>query len=63
MIAKDLMPWLFVGRKSAWTPFAKVRCEGGRCVWTAPRRARKAARAVSRAPLTTRPLAARARRG
>jgi hypothetical protein len=35
MIAKDLMPWLFVGRKSAWTPFAKVRCEGGRCVWAA----------------------------
>jgi|CXWL01.1.fsa_nt_gi hypothetical protein len=34
MIAKDLMPWLFVGRQSAWKPFAKVRCEGGRCVWT-----------------------------
>lgn len=34
MIAKDLMPWLFVGRKSAWTPFAKVRCEGGVCRWT-----------------------------
>jgi len=33
MIAKLLMPWLFVGRNAAWTPFAKVRCEGGRCVW------------------------------
>ena len=28
MIAKLLMPWLFVGRKSEWTPFAKVRREG-----------------------------------
>jgi hypothetical protein len=34
MIAKDMMPWLFVGRKSAWTPFAKVRCEGNVCRWT-----------------------------
>ena len=33
-VAKDLMPWLFVGRGSAWKPFAKVRCEGGKCVWT-----------------------------
>lgn len=44
MIAKDLMPWLFVGRKSAWTPFAKVRCEGGKCVWTARPKARRARR-------------------
>jgi hypothetical protein len=35
MIAKDLMPWLFVNRKAAWTPFAKIRCEGGKCLWTA----------------------------
>lgn len=28
MIAKLLMPWLFVGRKTVWTPFAKVRREG-----------------------------------
>jgi len=28
-VARDLMPWLFVGRGSAWKPFAKVRCEGG----------------------------------
>ena len=34
MIAKDLMPWLFVNRKAQWTPFAKVRCEGGQCRWT-----------------------------
>ncbi len=33
MIAKDMMPWLFVNRKSAWTPFAKVRCEGNACRW------------------------------
>jgi len=41
MIAKDLMPWLFVGRKSAWTPFAKVRCEGNVCRWTKAARAEK----------------------
>lgn len=28
VIAKLLMPWLFVGRKPGWTPFAKVRREG-----------------------------------
>ena len=28
MIAKILMPWLFVSRKLGWTPFAKVRREG-----------------------------------
>ncbi len=38
MIAKDMMPWLFVSRKSAWTPFAKVRREDPR----AARRARRA---------------------
>ena len=27
MIAKDLMPWLFINRKAQWRPFAKVRCE------------------------------------
>ena len=32
-VAKALMPWLF-GRGAAWRPFAKVRCEGGKCVWT-----------------------------
>ena len=34
MIAKDLMPWLFVAKKAQWRPFAKVRCEGGKCLWT-----------------------------
>lgn len=47
MIAKDLMPWLFVGRKSPWTPFAKVRCEGGKCTWTDRRRARPVTRRTS----------------
>lgn len=28
VIAKLLMPWLFVSRKLGWTPFAKVRREG-----------------------------------
>jgi hypothetical protein len=43
VIAKDLMPWLFVGRKSAWTPFAKIRCEGNACRWKkAPSEKRKA---------------------
>ncbi len=37
MIAKDLMPWLFVNRKAAWTPFAKVRCRGT-CVPLTPGR-------------------------
>ena len=38
MIAKDLMPWLFVNRSAGWTPFAKVRCEGNVCRWLkAPR--------------------------
>lgn len=48
MIAKDLMPWLFV-RKSAYKPFAKVRCEGGRCVWTERPKSRKSRRVLARA--------------
>jgi hypothetical protein len=27
VIAKLMMPWMFVSRKSGWTPFAKVRRE------------------------------------
>lgn len=27
MIAKDLMPWLFVKRTATWTPYAKIRSE------------------------------------
>jgi len=44
MIARDLMPWMFVGRKAAWTPFAKIRCEGGVCRWMERPRARKSRR-------------------
>lgn len=43
MIAKQMMPWLFVGRKSPWTPFAKVRREGA-----AGRARRKVRRAAAR---------------
>ena len=43
--AKDLMPWLFVGRGASWKPFAKVRCEGGKCVWTERPRGRISKRA------------------
>jgi hypothetical protein len=27
MIAKDLMPWMFVKRTAAWTPYVKIRSE------------------------------------
>ena len=30
MIAKDLMPWMFVKRTATWTPYAKVRSEAPR---------------------------------
>ena len=30
MIAKDLMPWMFVKRTATWTPYAKIRSEGVR---------------------------------
>jgi hypothetical protein len=49
MIAKELMPWLFVGRKSPWTPFAKIRCEGGRCVWQERPKERRPRRSFGRA--------------
>lgn len=49
--AKALMPWLFKSRSSAWKPFAKVRCEGGKCVWTSkeaePSRGRNSKRALA----------------
>lgn len=41
MIAKLLMPWLFVSRKLGITPFAKIRREGPE-----PRPRRKARRAA-----------------
>ena len=43
MIAKLLMPWLFTGRKQAWTPYAKVRRAGYRL-----RGRRKAVRVAGR---------------
>jgi hypothetical protein len=49
MIAKDLMPWLFVGRKAGYTPFAKIRCEGGKCTWPARPKERKTRRSLVRA--------------
>lgn len=49
MIAKDLMPWLFVSKKAGYTPFAKVRCENGKCTWTDRRKEKKPARSVARA--------------
>jgi len=30
MIAKDLMPWLFVKRTATWTPYVKIRSEAVR---------------------------------
>ncbi|MCR4296625.1 MAG: hypothetical protein NUW21_13925 [Elusimicrobia bacterium] len=43
MIAKQMMPWLFVGRNPGWTPYAKVRRDG-----PASRPRRKARRAPAR---------------
>jgi hypothetical protein len=30
MIAKDLMPWMFVKRTANWTPYVKIRSEAVR---------------------------------
>lgn len=30
MIAKDLMPWMFVKRTATWTPYVKIRAEAVR---------------------------------
>ncbi len=30
MIAKDLMPWMYVKRTANWTPYVKIRSEGAR---------------------------------
>lgn len=48
MIEKAMMPWLFVGRNAKWTPFAKVRCEGGVCRWLERPKTRKARRILVR---------------
>lgn len=31
MIAKDLLPWMYVKRTAMWTPYVRVRCETVRC--------------------------------
>lgn len=40
MIAKDLMPWMFVKRTATWTPYVKIRTEASRPE-AVPARARK----------------------
>lgn len=30
MIARDLLPWMFVKRTATWTPYAKIRSEAVR---------------------------------
>ncbi len=30
MIAKDLMPWMFVKRTATWKPYVKIRSEAPR---------------------------------
>lgn len=30
MIAKDLMPWMYVKRTATWTPYVKIRSEAVR---------------------------------
>lgn len=30
MIAKDLLPWMFVKRNATWTPYVKIRSEAVR---------------------------------
>ena len=45
MIAKDLLPWMFVKRNAAWRPYVKIRAEG-----TPEPLAAKAARKPGRRP-------------
>lgn len=49
MIAKDLMPWMFVKRTATWTPYAKIRSEAVRSGPSAL--ASKPARKPGRRPL------------
>ncbi|MBI4061266.1 MAG: hypothetical protein HY403_07530 [Elusimicrobia bacterium] len=30
MIAKDLLPWMFVKKTATWTPYVKIRSEASR---------------------------------
>lgn len=34
MIAKDLMPWMYVKRTASWTPYVKIRSEAVRAEGT-----------------------------
>ena len=47
MIAKDLMPWMFVKRTATWTPYAKIRSEAPRIE---PSIVTRAARKLRRPP-------------
>lgn len=47
MIAKDLMPWMFVKKSATWTPYVKIRSEAPRFV---PILAARAARKLRRPP-------------
>lgn len=49
MIAKDLMPWMFVKRTATWKPYVRIRAESGLAVPAAPARARRAVRRPPRA--------------
>jgi hypothetical protein len=52
MIAKDLMPWMFVKRTATWTPYAKIRSEAVRSGGTelSIKAARKPGRRPPRGP-------------
>ena len=52
MIAKDLMPWLFVKKTAAWTPYVKIRSEAVRSERSASlvKAARKSVRRPPRGP-------------
>ena len=52
MIAKDLMPWMFVKRTANWTPYAKIRSEAVRSgpVALLEKAARKPGRRPPRGP-------------
>jgi hypothetical protein len=47
MIAKDLMPWMFVKRTATWRPYVKIRAEAVRApeAAAAPRPVRRPPRA------------------
>ena len=47
MIAKDLMPWMFVKRTATWRPYVKIRAEAPKAAEApaAPRPVRRPPRA------------------